>query len=77
MTEPHRALTPRAAAQLVQDTEPYLSCDDCFELLDEHVERCLADPTHTDPPMEVHLAGCGVCAEEAAALGELLRAQRA
>jgi hypothetical protein len=67
-------LSPTTLASLVIDTEPYLSCDDCFERMDEYVERRLADPDHDDVPMSTHLAGCGVCAEEAATLEELLRA---
>jgi hypothetical protein len=66
-------LTDVAIAGLLVDTEPYLSCDDCFERIDEYVERRLAAPSHVDPRMETHLAGCGACAEEARALEELLR----
>ena len=68
----HPALTPEVVAALMVDTEPYLSCDDCFAQLDTWAERQLADTAH-DPAMETHLAGCGACAEEAAALVELLR----
>jgi hypothetical protein len=73
MNHPARALTPTAVAALLVDTEPYLSCDGCFDRLDAHAERLLADPAHHDARMEAHLAGCGACAEEAAALLELLR----
>ena len=69
----HPALTPEVVAALLVDTEPYLSCDDCFAQLDTWAERRLADPTHPDVAMETHLAGCGACADEAAALVELLR----
>ena len=66
-------LTEAAIADLLVDTEPYLSCDDCFERIDQYVEQRLADPSHDDPRMDTHLAGCGVCAEEALALADLLR----
>ena len=66
-------LTDRAVADLVVDTEPYLSCDDCFERIDRYVEQRLADPAYDDPEMATHLSGCGACAEEAVALTELLR----
>jgi hypothetical protein len=66
-------LTESAVAALLVDTEPYLSCDDCFERIDQYVERRVADTSHQDPEMDTHLAGCGVCAEEARALEELLR----
>ena len=62
-------------ARLTQDTDPYLSCDDCFHRIDQYVERRHADPGHRDVLMETHLAGCGACAEEAASLEELLAAE--
>ena len=70
------ALTNRAVENLLVDTEPYLSCDECFERIDQYVEQLHADPAHDDPEMATHLAGCGVCAEEAQALQELLRQER-
>ena len=70
------ALTGRAVADLLVDTEPYLSCDACFERIDQYVERLLAEPSHDDPQMAAHLAGCGVCAEEADVLQDLLRQER-
>ena len=66
-------LTEAAIADLLVDTEPYLSCDDCFTRIDQYVEQRLADASHRDPEMDTHLAGCGVCAEEARTLDELLR----
>ncbi|WP_110208480.1 hypothetical protein [Nocardioides daejeonensis] len=65
---------PYAAAVegLLRDTAPYLSCDECFDRIDQYVEARAADPDHHDLRMEVHLAGCGACAEEAATLLELL-----
>ena len=60
-------------ASLLADTNPYLSCDDCFAQLDEYVERRVADPSFEAPAVEAHLAGCGACAEEALTLQELLR----
>ncbi|CAI9409740.1 hypothetical protein [Aestuariimicrobium sp. T2.26MG-19.2B] len=66
-------LTPEAVRALLADTEPYLSCDECFARIDEYVERRVSDRGFRDDRLETHLAGCGVCAEEAAALEELLR----
>ena len=66
-------LSAETITSLLADTGPYLSCDDCFARLDEYVERRVADPHHEDPALAGHLAGCGACAEEAAALEELLR----
>jgi hypothetical protein len=72
VSEHPRPLGADTIAALLADTEPYLSCDDCFDRMDEYVERCLADPGHDDLPMRTHLAGCGACAEEAATLRDLL-----
>lgn len=73
MTDKPASLTARAVAAILVDTEPYLSCDECFARIDEYVERRLAHPAHEDTEMDTHLAGCGVCAEEAKTLEELLR----
>ena len=57
---------------LLLDTSPYLSCDECFEQLDTYVEKVVADPNYRDVAMQIHLDGCGACAEEAATLIELV-----
>lgn len=72
MSEPTRGLDAETIASLLADTSPYLSCDDCFAQMDVYVERRRADPQVSDPAMEAHLGGCGACAEEVAALEELL-----
>lgn len=72
MTDPTHPLDARLIASLLADTTPYLSCDDCFDRMDEYVERRLADPQHDDAVMAAHLAGCAACAEEAEALLELV-----
>lgn len=70
-----RRLTAGQARLLTLDTEPYLSCDECFELVDQHVEALRLDPgAEPVPGMAVHLAGCPACAEEAESLLELLEA---
>ena len=69
MTPGRRRLTPEAARQLTRSTEPWLSCEDCFELMDVYVETILADPDGTDlPEMDAHLSGCAACAEETRSL---------
>ncbi len=67
----NRKLTPALARRLTVKTEPWLSCDDCFRLVDQYVDRLLADPKYDDPAMSAHLRGCGACAEEATSLIEL------
>jgi hypothetical protein len=68
--------TPRspkeAIAQLIADTSPYLSCDECFERMDEYVDSRSRDPRHTDATMQIHLRGCSQCHEEAEALLKLV-----
>lgn len=68
MSQDHPPLSPEAARSLTLDTEPYLSCDDCFEQVDGFVEALLADPDYDLPALRVHLAGCAACAEEARSL---------
>jgi hypothetical protein len=74
MNDTTRRLSRRTIADLLADTDPYLSCDDCFARLDEYVERRIDDPAYDDPAMRAHLTGCGACAEEAETLSELLSA---
>ncbi len=68
MTQANTPLSAQAARSLTLDTEPYLSCDDCFDLVDRYVEALLSDPDHDQPVMRTHLAGCAACAEEARSL---------
>jgi hypothetical protein len=68
MTQANIPLSMQAARSLTLDTEPYLSCDDCFDLVDAYVEALLSDPDHDQPAMRTHLAGCAACAEEARSL---------
>jgi hypothetical protein len=72
MTAADRPLPPGALRQLTTDPGPWLSCDDCFRLVDRYVEALLAggaQPVHPDlAAMPAHLAGCSACSEEAATL---------
>ena len=45
---------------------PELTCEECFEHLDHHVELVLAgaDAEAAVPGMAAHLAGCPACAED-------------
>jgi hypothetical protein len=67
-----RPLPPDALRMLTTDPGPWLSCDDCFRLVDRYVEELLT--ARTDPPssdlaaMPAHLAGCSACSEEATTL---------
>jgi hypothetical protein len=66
-----RPLTPDDVRRLTLVTEPYLSCDDCFDRVDVVVEEVLAGAP-LDEDFRVHLLGCAVCREEATALAALV-----
>jgi hypothetical protein len=72
MKQRHRQLGPEVLDRLTLDTEPFLSCDDCFRHVDEYVELLLAGRAEAMPAMRVHLRGCPACAEEAATLLQLV-----
>jgi len=62
---------PDALRRLTTDPGPWLSCDDCFRLVDRYVEELLTEVTGADgelAAMPAHLAGCSACSEEAATL---------
>ena len=68
MNNRYRQLGPEVIADLVVDTDPWLSCDDCFRQVDGYVEQLLAGRADAMPAMRAHLRGCPACAEEAATL---------
>ena len=53
---------------------PQVSCEECFERLDEYVELELqgADAEARVPGMPAHLEGCPACAEEHESLRALV-----
>jgi hypothetical protein len=59
---------------LLGPTGPQVSCDECFELLDEYVELELAgaDADAQVPGMRAHLEGCPACGEDHESLRALL-----
>ena len=75
MSDVRRTVTRRVLHSLALDTEPWLSCDDCFDKMDEFVERRIVDPGYVDPVIATHLAACPACAEETESLYELLRGE--
>jgi hypothetical protein len=72
MNAADRSLSTDALRLLTTDPGPWLSCDDCFRLVDRFVEALLSDaaePTSAElAAMPAHLSGCSACAEEAATL---------
>ena len=72
MTAADRPLATDVVRRLTIDPGPWLSCDDCFRLVDRYVEALLttgAEPTSPElAAMPAHLSGCSACSEEATTL---------
>ena len=64
-------------ARLLGPEDPQVSCEECFELLDEYVELELAgkDVDARLPGMRAHLHGCPACHEDHASLRDLVAAE--
>jgi hypothetical protein len=60
--------------RLLGPTGPEVSCEECFELLDEYVELELQDldADARIPGMRAHLDGCPACREEHESLTALV-----
>lgn len=62
-----KSLTSAQATRLTASSEPWMSCDDCFEVMDYQVEAML-DAIELDPAMPEafrrHLANCPACYAE-------------
>lgn len=52
------------------DTDPYISCEECFERVDTEVEGLFTSGIAVD--FATHLRGCPACLEEAETLVELI-----
>jgi hypothetical protein len=63
---------------LLGPREPEVSCEECFERLDEYVELELAgdDADARIPGMQAHLDGCPACREDHESLRELVLSDR-
>ena len=72
MTRADRPLPTAALRRLTIDPGPWLSCDDCFRLVDRYVDALLGgEPEPIDAElaaMPAHLSGCSACSEEATTL---------
>ena len=69
----HDRLDP-ALERLLGPTGEQVTCDQCFELLDEYVELEVggADADTRVPGMRAHLDGCPACREEHESLRALV-----
>jgi hypothetical protein len=61
-------------AALLGPTGPQVTCEDCFERLDEYVELELQgmDAEARVPGMRAHLEGCPACSEDHESLRSLV-----
>ena len=61
-------------ARLLGPSAPEVSCEECFELLDEYVDLELAgeDADTRLPGMREHLQGCPACHEDHESLRDLV-----
>ena len=57
-------------ARVLGPAEPEVSCDECFDRLDEYVDAQAsgADPDAAVPGLGAHLFGCPACAVDHASL---------
>ncbi|GAA1758660.1 hypothetical protein [Agromyces humatus] len=68
----HVSLSREAVARLTANTEPWLSCDDCFDQVDAAVEALLGSTVPLAEGFRAHLLGCAACHEEAQSLAALV-----
>jgi hypothetical protein len=68
MTRDGRRLSTAAVQRLTTDAEPWLSCDDCFDQVDEFIDLVLSGSAALPAEMQAHLRGCSACEEEARSL---------
>jgi hypothetical protein len=63
--------------RILGPTEPEITCEQCFDLLDQYVELELAgaDADAQLPGLRAHLAGCPACREDHESLRDLVSAE--
>ena len=69
-------ISDEAAHELTLNSEPWLSCDDCFTTTDVAIEQLLIHGMPLTDPFRTHLLACGVCRAEARSLLGLLALDR-
>ena len=71
MTTPS-PLSRAAVQRLTLASDPWLSCDDCFDQVDEMIEQTLTGTGTMSAAFRVHLRACAVCRHEAYSLATLV-----
>lgn len=67
-------LSREAIGRLTADTEPWLSCDDCFEQVDVVIDAVMGSSGAIAEEFRTHLLCCPACHEEARALAAIVAA---
>jgi hypothetical protein len=67
-----RKVPATAIEQLIRDTSPYLSCDDCFDQVDRRIDALLESGSALPEDFRNHLLGCDACREEGRSLAALI-----
>lgn len=70
-------ISATAARNLTLDSEPWFSCDDCFDTVDVALEQLLDHAVPFTGPFRTHLLACVACRREARSLLGLLVLDRA
>jgi anti-sigma factor RsiW len=68
-------MTDDMLGRLLGPADREVSCDECFDRLDAHVDAEVRGAP-VDPAMTAHLRGCPACAEDHASLRDLVRSER-
>ncbi|MDN5861340.1 MAG: hypothetical protein L0H84_22285 [Pseudonocardia sp.] len=76
MSDPDRPLSAAQAESLVAASEPWMSCDDCFDQIDGYAEVLIQDGRAPSEPLRVHLSRCPACFAEAETLISLAATDR-
>ncbi len=72
-------MTDELIRRLLGPRGPEVTCEECFELLDEYVDLELAgaDAERRLPGLREHLEGCPACREDHESLRDFVRLQGA
>ncbi len=63
-SDPQPCINTEQAERLVRDGGLWMSCDDCFDRLDEYIDMQPTDDPNWLPAMTSHLTTCQACREE-------------
>ncbi|WP_310961500.1 hypothetical protein [Nocardioides terrisoli] len=68
----HVPITADAAERLLAPTDPWLSCNDCFDRVDLELEAMLGRDEAPAEDFRTHLVSCAACRDETASLAALI-----